>query len=141
MSYTDKLLDEILSINPGEYSYNGKQGALVMQDYPSYKFKLFVGSDSYPILTNDLVGALKYQFENILSMIEEVRQEYEGTEEEWKIDDSIDDLLYVSVNNNYIELSEDDIHALLHRKIFRNATALEPVDVCGKNFGSGMYVA
>lgn len=121
------LLQIIKGIKPERQTYASSFETFV--NAPEFEYVIW---DEYPIYTNHLIPALKRVFENYLQTYEERIEDDPMVEEV---------LTYLRVNDTPLEFSVDELRDLLDTPEFRQAEHVEIKDVCGGNYGSGIYCA
>lgn len=131
MSYLTKQLSRIV-----EGGYGIEHGALTFTDQRLFKYRIMSGLyNGYPIVTDNLYGTLVTLFSEIQDYIDDLYRD-ESMDEERR-DDMIYDALVLNINNEYIEVEESDLSCdadELHVK------GVPIKDICGSNYGSGIYV-
>lgn len=134
------LLKQLREIKPLEVELD--HGALTFTDNPKFRFKIEAGLyNGYPIVTDDLFGALKTLFAEIIDYVEtEIYAKWDDDKE-----DELNDMLWtaehIDINGVYLDMSTDDYILMYASEEFRNTKALRIHDICGSNYGSGIYVA
>ena len=140
MSFTEMALKELTDIQPGEFTFS--HGALTFTGTPKFKYVIVSGLYSgYPIYTDSLIGTLKTLFKEVG---EYEMQLYHENQEEQIEDEEYSERCFeaeiLSVNGREIEINLDTMTALLDTELFRSTEPCTIEDVCGSNYGSGIYV-
>lgn len=132
MSYLAKQLKEIKPASIGL-----DHGAITFTDNPKYKYKIISGLyNGYPIVTDNLYGTLVTLFREIQEYIDDLYRDLDMDEEER--DQQVFDALVLSVNNEELEIEESDLACDEEPLLGVNPVSI--TDICGSNFGSGIYV-
>ena len=131
MSYFTKELKKIQPLQIGL-----EHGSLTFTGGHKYKYKIISGMyNGYPIVTDDLYGTLVTLFAEIQSYIDDLYKD-ESLDDEQR-DELIFDALVLSVNNEDLEIEESDL-ACDEEPLLCKGVPIH--DICGSNFGSGIYV-
>lgn len=132
MSYFAK---ELKKIQPAQIGL--EHGSLTFTGGHKYKYKIISGMyNGYPIVTDDLYGTLVTLFAEIQSYIDDLYRD-ESLDDERR-DELIYDALVLSVNNEELEIEESDLAC--DDEPLLGAQGVRITDICGSNFGSGIYV-
>ena len=132
MSYFTKELKKIQPLQIGL-----EHGSLTFTNGHKYKYKIISGMyNGYPIVTDDLYGTLVTLFEEIQSYIDDLYRDDKMDDE--RRDELIFDALILSINNEELELEESDLAC--DEEPLLGVNPVRITDICGSNFGSGIYV-
>ena len=132
MSY---LAQQLKMVKPGNIGL--EHGSLTFTGDPKFKYEITSGFyDGYPILTDNLYGALVTLFGEIQDYIDDLYKD--NTLDDSRRYDLIADALALSVNGEDIEVDESDLSCDANELL---VPGLEIHDICGRNFGSGLYIA
>ena len=132
MSYFTK---ELKKIQPAQIGL--EHGSLTFTNGHKYKYKIISGMyNGYPIVTDDLYGTLVTLFEEIQSYIDDLYRDDKMDDE--RRDELIFDALILSINNEELEIEESDLAC--DEEPLLGVQGVRITDICGSNFGSGIYV-
>lgn len=132
MSY---LAQQLKMVKPGNIGL--EHGSLTFTGDPKFKYEITSGFyNAYPIVTDNLYGALVTLFKEIKEYIDDLYKD-ESLDQEHR-DDLIYDALALSINGEDIELEECDLECKDEPLL---CEGLPIRDICGRNFGSGLYIA
>lgn len=132
MSYFTK---ELKAIRPLEIGL--EHGSLTFTGGHKYKYKIISGMyNGYPIVTDNLYGTLVTLFAEIQDYIDDLYKDEKLDDE--RRDELIFDALILSINNEDLEIEESDLAC--DEEPLLGVQGVHITDICGSNFGSGIYV-
>lgn len=132
MSYFTK---ELKKIQPAQIGL--EHGSLTFVGNHKYRYKIISGMyNGYPIVTDNLYGTLVTLFAEIQGYIDDLYKD-ESLDNEQR-DELIFDALVLSINNEELELEESDLACDDEPLLGVQGVCI--TDICGSNFGSGIYV-